>query len=87
MRRLYFYLNLFLCMKDDTELPMILLTDKNYFILFARWQNTDLSSVTKYTTSTMIVSSLVPFNTVQIQKMPICCKSILYDLEVLEMDF
>lgn len=67
-------------MKDDTELPMILLTDKN-------WQNTDLSSVTKYTTSTMIVSSLVPFNTVQIQKMPICCKSILYDLEVLEMDF
>lgn len=71
-------------MKDDTELPMILLTDKNYFILFARWQNTDYR---KYTTSTMIVSSLVPFNTVQIQKMPICCKSILYDLEVLEMDF
>lgn len=35
MRSLYFYLNLFLCMTDDTELPMILLTDRNYFILFA----------------------------------------------------
>lgn len=71
-------------MTDDTELPMILLTDKNYFICFSFLFE---SSVTKYTTSTMIVSFLVPFNTVQIQKMPICCKSILYDLEVLEMDF